>query len=342
MNSFTYARPDDITEALREKSIQVETTKFIAGGTNLLDLMKENVERPTRLIDLNRLPLNHIEELPDGGLRLGALVTNADTAYHPAVQSRYPLLNQSILAGASPQLRNMATDGGNLLQRTRCYYFYDLATPCNKREPGTGCSAIGGYNRIHAILGASEQCIATHPSDMCVALAALAATVQVSGPGGNRSIAFEDFHRLPGTTPHLDNNLTPGELITSIDLPAKGFEQNFSYLKLRDRSSYAFALISVAAALALDGDLITDARLALGGVAHKPWRDQEAEALLIGQPATADTFRRAAAKVLEGAEGWGTNDFKVELAKRAIVRALKQAAEMSEELNLNAFQNSNP
>jgi xanthine dehydrogenase YagS FAD-binding subunit len=342
MNSFTYARPEEVTEALREKSLQVDTTKFIAGGTNLLDLMKENVERPTRLIDLNRLPLSQIEELPQGGLRLGALATNADTAYHPAVQSRYPLLNQAILAGASPQLRNMATDGGNLLQRTRCYYFYDLATPCNKREPGSGCSAIGGYNRIHAILGASEDCIATHPSDMCVALAALAATVQVSGPAGTRSIAFEDFHRLPGNTPHLDNNLTPGELITSIDLPAKGFEKNFSYLKLRDRSSYAFALISVAAALELDGDTITDARLALGGVAHKPWRDQQAEALLIGQPATADTFRRAAAQVLQGAKGWGTNDFKVELARRAIVRALKQATEMAQEVNVNAFQNSNP
>ena len=341
MNSFTFTQAPAVGAAVQDKAGHAGSA-YIGGGTNLIDLMKENVARPTHLIGLKKLPLAAIESLPDGGLRLGALATNADTAWNPDVQQRYPLLSQAILAGASPQLRNMATDGGNLMQRTRCYYFYDLATPCNKREPGTGCSAIGGYNRIHAILGASEQCIATHPSDMCVALAALEATVRVSGPDGERTIPFEDFHRLPGDTPHLDNNLKSGELITGLDLPAKGFTQNFSYLKLRDRTSYAFALISVAAALELDGNTITDARLALGGVAHKPWRDLAAEDLLKGQPATADTFRRAAAKVVEGAKGQGANDFKIELAKRAIVRALKQATEMNQALDANAFQNSNP
>lgn len=341
MNSFTFTQATAVEAAVQDNATHAGAA-YIGGGTNLLDLMKENVARPTHLIGLKNLGLNTIENTPDGGLRLGALATNADTAWHPEVEKRYPLLNQAILAGASPQLRNMATDGGNLMQRTRCYYFYDLATPCNKREPGSGCSAIGGYTRVHAILGASEQCIATHPSDMCVALAALEATVRVSGPNGDRTIAFEDFHRLPGNTPERDNNLEPGELITGLDLPAKGFEKNFSYLKLRDRTSYAFALVSVAAALELDGGIIKDARLALGGVAHKPWRDKAAEALLIGQPATADTFRRAAAKVLEGSKGQGTNNFKIELAKRAIVRALKQATEMNQALDANAFQNSNP
>ncbi|WP_210522177.1 FAD binding domain-containing protein [Hymenobacter terricola] len=341
MNSFTFTQAPAVDAAVQE-SVAHDGAAYIGGGTNLIDLMKENVARPTHLIGLKKLGLDAIETLPDGGLRLGALATNADTAWHPEVEKRYPLLSQAILAGASPQLRNMATDGGNLMQRTRCYYFYDLATPCNKREPGSGCSAIGGYNRIHAILGTSEQCIATHPSDMCVALAALEATVRVSGPHGERTIPFEDFHRLPGTTPHLDNTLMPGELITGLDLPAQGFEKHFSYLKLRDRTSYAFALVSVAAALELDGNTITAARLALGGVAHKPWRDQAAEALLVGQPATVDTFRRAAAKVVEGAQGYGSNDFKIELARRAIVRALKQAAEMNQELDSNAFLNSNP
>ncbi|GAA4008387.1 xanthine dehydrogenase family protein subunit M [Hymenobacter fastidiosus] len=339
MNSFTYTRATVVETAVREKSAS-DQVKFIAGGTNLLDLMKENIERPTRLIDINHLPLTTIDAAPDGGLRLGALATNADTAWHPEVEKRYPLLSQAILAGASPQLRNMATNGGNLLQRTRCYYFYDLATPCNKREPGSGCSAIGGYNRILGILGTSESCIATHPSDMCVALAALAATVRVTGKSGDRVIKFDDFHRLPGDTPQFDTTLRPDEIVTAIDLPAEDFSQHFSYLKLRDRSSYAFALVSVAAALQLDGNTIKDARLALGGVAHKPWRDPAAEDLLKGQPATEETFRRAAAKVVEGAKGYGHNTFKIELAKRAIVRALKQAAEglpVSE-----AFLNSNP
>jgi xanthine dehydrogenase YagS FAD-binding subunit len=341
MNPFTFTQATGVAAAVQNKAAH-EGAAYLGGGTNLIDLMKENVARPTHLIGLKKLGLDAIENLPDGGLRLGALATNADTAWHPEVEKRYPLLNQAILAGASPQLRNMATDGGNLMQRTRCYYFYDLATPCNKREPGSGCSAIGGYTRVHAILGASEHCIATHPSDMCVALAALDTTVRVSGPNGERTIKFEDFHRLPGDQPERDNTLEPGELITGLDLPAKGFEKNFSYLKLRDRTSYAFALVSVAAALELDGNMIKDARLALGGVAHKPWRDKEAEALLIGQPATEDTFRAVAAKVLAGAKGQGTNNFKIELAKRAIVRALKQASEMNQAFDANAFQNSNP
>ncbi|RSK24696.1 FAD binding domain-containing protein [Hymenobacter metallilatus] len=340
MNSFTYHRATAIGDAVQEKA-EHPGSAYIGGGTNLLDLMKENVERPTHLVSVGKLPLAAIESLPDGGLRLGAMATNADTAWHEDVKQRYPLLNQAILAGASPQLRNMATNGGNLMQRTRCYYFYDLATPCNKREPGSGCSAIGGYNRIHAILGTSEACIATHPSDMCVALAALAPSVRVSGPNGERSIPFEDFHRLPGNEPEKDNTLEPGELILSLDLPAQGFSKNFSYLKLRDRSSYAFALISVAAALELDGHIITDARLALGGVAHKPWRDQAAENLLKGQPATAETFARVAARVVENAQGQGSNDFKIELARRAIVRALKQAAEGTQKAS-DVFLNSNP
>jgi len=341
MNSFTLTQATAVDEAVRDKASH-DGSAYLGGGTNLIDLMKENVSRPTHLTSLHKLPLGQIENTADGGLRLGALATNAETAWHPEVEARYPLLSQTILAGATPQLRNMATNGGNLLQRTRCYYFYDLATPCNKREPGTGCSAVGGYNRILGILGTSESCIATHPSDMCVALAALEAVVRVQGPDGERTIKFEDFHRLPGDTPELDNNLKPGELIVGLDLPKKGFEKHYTYLKLRDRTSYAFALVSVAAALELDGNTITDARLALGGVAHKPWRDKEAEEMLKGQPATADTFRKVAAKVVTGAKGYGSNDFKIELAKRAIVRALKQATEMDYTKDDNAFLNSNP
>ncbi len=326
MHPFTYSRATDVADAVRDKSGH-DGSAYIGGGTNLIDLMKMNVEQPAHLVNVARLPLSKIEDLPDGGLRLGATATNSDTAWNEEVKKRYPLLNQAILAGASPQLRNAATNGGNLMQRTRCYYFYDVATPCNKREPGSGCSAIGGFNRIHAILGASEACIATHPSDMCVALAALAPTVRVSGPDGERTIAFEDFHRLPGDQPESDNTLAEGELILSLDLPEKGFAKNFAYLKLRDRHSYAFALVSVAVGLEMDGDTITDARLALGGVAHKPWRDKSAEALLKGQPATAETFGRVAAHVVANAVGQGSNDFKIELARRAIVRALKQAAE---------------
>lgn len=338
MHPFAYTRPDEIAAALAEfTSAGTDApapAKFIAGGTNLLDLMKQDVERPAKLVDINRLPLNRIEELPGGGLRLGALVTNADTAYHPLVEARYPLLSQTILAGASPQLRNAATNGGNLLQRTRCYYFYDTATPCNKRDHAnagpSGCGAIGGYNRVCGILGTSASCIATHPSDMCIALAALEAVVRVTGPTGERTIAMADFHRLPGDEPWLDHTLQPGELVTAIDLPAQGFAQHFTYLKLRDRTSYAFALVSVAVGLEMSGDTIANARLALGGVAHKPWRRPEAEQLLVGQSATPETYGRAADVLLAGAKGYGDNTFKIELARRAVVRALGKAAGQNE------------
>src|SRR5215468_10308158 len=267
MINFQYARANDVADAVRLIADD-PNAKFVAGGTNLIDLMKMDVERPTKVIDITRLPLKQVENTPGGGLRIGALVPNTDLAYHPLVEKRYPVLASAIMAGASQQLRNMASTGGNLLQRTRCPYFYDIATPCNKREPGSGCSAINGFNRMHAILGASEDCIAAHPSDMCVALAALEAQVHVTGPAGVRVIAFADFHRLPGNTPQLDTNLHPSELITAIELPAQGFAANYTYLKIRDRLSYAFALVSVAAGLELDGNSIKNARLALGGVAH--------------------------------------------------------------------------
>jgi xanthine dehydrogenase YagS FAD-binding subunit len=325
MNAFSYARAASIEDAVADAAAH-RGAKFIGGGTNLVDLLKVNVARPSRLIDVNRLPLDQIEPLPDGGLRIGALVTNADLAYDPVVQRRYPLLSKAILAGASPQLRNKATTGGNLLQRTRCYYFYDTATPCNKRQPGSGCAAVSGINRIHAILGASSQCIATHPSDMCVALAALGASVRVTGRGGERMIPFADFHRLPGDTPERDTNLSDDELVLGVDLPADDFAQYCTYLKLRDRASYAFALVSVAAALRFEGGLIRAARLALGGVAHKPWRDAEAEALLIGKAPTAEAFEPVARHVLRDAKGYAHNSFKIELARRAIVRALAEAS----------------
>jgi xanthine dehydrogenase YagS FAD-binding subunit len=325
MINFQYARADNVADAVRQIAAD-PGAKFIAGGTNLIDLMKEDVERPARLIDISRLPLKSVEETADGGLRIGALVPNSDLAYHPLVAQRYPILASAILAGASAQLRNMASTGGNLLQRTRCYYFYDTATPCNKREPGSGCSAIAGLNRMHAILGTSEACIATHSSDMCVALAALNATVQVAGLAGLRAIEFCDFHRLPGNTPERDTNLQPDEIVTAVELPARGFAANCTYLKVRDRLSYAFALVSVAAALELEGDTIKEARLALGGVAHKPWRDASAEAALRGQAASKATFARAADLVLRDARGFEHNAFKIDLARRVIVRALTQAA----------------
>jgi xanthine dehydrogenase YagS FAD-binding subunit len=325
MINFQYARANDVADAVRQITAD-PTAKFIAGGTNLIDLMKEDVERPSRLIDISRLPLKTIEEEADGGVRIGALVPNSDLAYHPLVAQRYPMLASAILAGASAQLRNMASTGGNLLQRTRCYYFYDTATPCNKREPGSGCSAIAGLNRMHAILGTSEACIATHPSDMCVALAALEAIVHVAGPAGERAIAFSDFHRLPENAPQRDTNLQPNEIVTAVELPARGFAANYTYLKIRDRLSYAFALVSVAAALELEGEVIKEARLALGGVAHKPWRDPSAEALLRWQPATQAVFTGAADLFLRDAKGFEHNTFKIDLARRAIIRALTQAA----------------
>ena len=326
MNQFSYLRPDSVADAVRAIAAE-PTAKFIAGGTNLVDLMKYDVARPTRLIDIGRLPLDRIEETEAGGLRIGALVSNSDVAYDERIEARYPMLASAILAGASAQLRNAATTGGNLMQRTRCYYFYDAGTPCNKREPGSGCPAIDGVNRIHAILGASEHCIATHPSDMCVALAALEATVQVTGPEGERAIPFAEFHRLPGDRPELDNTLLPDELITAVELPPDGFAPHYTYLKLRDRLSYAFALVSVAAGLELDGDRIGRARLALGGVAHKPWRNLAAEQLLVGKPANQAQLRGSGrSHPATRRQGHAHNAFKIDLARRAIVRALAQAA----------------
>jgi xanthine dehydrogenase YagS FAD-binding subunit len=325
MIDFEYARANDVADAVRQIAADPEA-KFIAGGTNLIDLVKYDVARPMRLIDITHLPLKTVEETAGGGLRIGALVPNSDLAYHPVVEKRYPLVSSAILAGASQQLRNMASTGGNLMQRTRCFYFYDVATPCNKREPGSGCSAINGINRINAILGTSEACIATHPSDLCVALAALEAKVHVAGPAGERTVAFSDFHRLPGDTPEVDTNLKANEIITAVELPAQGFAKNYSYLKIRDRLSYAFALVSVAAALELEGGQIKEARLALGGVAHKPWRNPKAEAALRGKPATSDTFTQAAEILLRGAKGFSHNAFKIDLARRATIRTLTQAA----------------
>ncbi|WP_426532280.1 FAD binding domain-containing protein [Bradyrhizobium sp. McL0615] len=325
MTPFQYTRASDVADAIRQVAAD-PSAKFIAGGTNLIDLMKYDVEHPARLVDISHLPLRSVEETSGGGLRIGALVPNSDLAYHPLIAQRYPLIASAILAGASQQLRNMASTGGNLVQRTRCFYFYDAVTPCNKRQPGSGCSAISGINRINAILGTSEACIATHPSDLCVALAALEAIVHVVGPGGARRIAFSDFHRLPGNTPQRDTNLEPNEIITAIELPPKGFAANYSYLKIRDRLSYAFALVSVAAALELDGETIREARLALGGVAHKPWRVTAAETAMRGQRADAGAFAQAADLMLQGAKGYGHNGFKIGLARRAIVRTLSQAA----------------
>ncbi|MCL4767019.1 MAG: xanthine dehydrogenase family protein subunit M [Hyphomicrobiaceae bacterium] len=325
MRPFSYTRPGDVSEAVREAS--AEGARFIAGGTNLIDLMKEDVERPLRLVDINQLPLGRIEDAAHGGLRIGALVRNSDAAYDARIEKRYPLLSSALLAGASPQLRNAATIGGNIMQRTRCYYFYDVATACNKREPGSGCGAIGGVNRMHAILGASDRCIATNPSDMCVALAALNAEVRVTGGDGERVVPFAEFHRLPGETPQVDTQLAAGEIITAVELPAEEFPRHYTYLKLRDRLSYAFALVSVAAALGIDGGRIADARIALGGVAHKPWRDKDAEALLVGKPPGRRQFEAVADAILRDAKGQGGNDFKIELARRAIVRALQQAAD---------------
>ncbi|MEE7546721.1 xanthine dehydrogenase family protein subunit M, partial [Xanthomonas sp. Kuri4-1] len=311
MNPLTYTRATEVSQAVEALAARGGGTEApspsrlrpIAGGTNLTDLMKLAIVRPQGLLDINRLPLDAIAVQADGGLRLGALARNAETAYHPEVLKRYPLLSAAILAGASAQIRNMASNGGNLLQRTRCPYFYDHATPCNKRTPGSGCSAIGGLTKYHAILGASAHCIATHPSDMCVALAALQAVVHVRGPLGERAIAFGDFHRLPGDHPELDSTLAPDELIVHIDLPpADGFAGHSAYLKIRERLSYAFALVSVAAALELDAEgRIRQARIALGGVAHKPWRRPEAEALLVGEIASPAAFARAAEALLADA-----------------------------------------
>jgi xanthine dehydrogenase YagS FAD-binding subunit len=326
MNPFAFIPATHIDGALA--ALLDPDTRPIAGGTNLLDLMKESVMKPSRLVDINNIGLDQIEQTPDGGLLLGALARNADTAYNPVVRDRFPLLSSAILAGASPQLRNMASNGGNLMQRTRCVYFYDVGTACNKREPGTGCPAKEGLNRQHAILGTSESCIATHPSDMCVALRALDATVHVRSMSGERTIPFADFHRLPGDQPEIDNTLQPGEMIVGLTVPqADRFIEHSAYIKVRDRLSYAFALVSVAAALDLDeGGTIRAARVALGGVAHKPWRIEAAEESLVGQVAGEAAFTAAAAIILEGARGYGHNDFKLTLARNAIVQALTTAA----------------
>lgn len=324
MTPFAFTRASSPDSAVAAAHGETET-KFLGGGTNLLDLMKMGVEQPSALIDINRVPLAEITE-HEGGVRIGALARNTAVASHRLIRTRYPVLSQAILAGASAQIRNMATTGGNLLQRTRCYYFYDPSyRECNKRVPGSGCAALSGFNRIHAILGGSDQCVATHPSDMVVALAALGAVIQVQGSGGQRSIPMAQFYRLPGTTPNIETDLAPGELITAADLPAvPAFRSH--YLKVRDRNSYAFALVSVAALLDVDAsNRIREARIALGGVAPRPWRIPEAEALLKGKEANDQNYREAAEIVVRGAKPLAHNAFKVELARRGIVRALSSA-----------------
>ena len=323
MKNFVYTRADTTGGAIALLSQQANS-KFLGGGTNLVDLMRENIEQPDALIDVSGLSSAGISDLPDGGISIGAAVKNSAVANHRLVRERYPLLAQAILFGASGQIRNMATTGGNLMQRTRCHYFYDEAARCNKRVPGSGCDATGGFNRMHAILGASENCIATHPSDMCVALAALDAIVHVEGTGGQRTIPFDAFHRLPGDTPHVETNLRRDELITSIQLPVLPFAKTSRYRKVRDRASYAFALVSVAAALDTENGVIRNVRIALGGVAHKPWRAYQAENLLGGAAVSIETFQRAAEAELTGARGYGYNDFKIELAMRLIVSVLSE------------------
>ena len=329
MRPFEYVRAADAGSATAAVA-SLPQARYLAGGSNLLDLMKEDIERPTRLVDITRLPLRAIERTRSG-LSIGALATNTETANHPLVRENYPLLTQAILAGASGQLRNMATNGGNLLQRTRCNYFYDTSMPCNKREAGSGCGAREGLNKIHAILGWSEACVATYPGDMATALYALDARVRVRAPDASeRLIAITDFHRLPGDTPERDNNLAHGELIVAIELPvpAAGFARHSHYLKVRDRASYAFALVSVAAALDMAGGRIRQARVVMGSVAHKPWRSAEAEAVLVGQRADEATFKRAAAAALQGARPLAHNAYKVELGQRSVVRALMRAARL--------------
>jgi len=331
MHTFEFIRPPDsataIAAAAKSKTAQQGAdVRFMGGGTTLIDLMKLNVETPDRVLDINRLPLDKIEVMPEGGLKIGATARNSDLAYHAKVQSDYSVLSQAILQGASAQIRNMATVAGNLLQRTRCVYFRDTAMPCNKREPGTGCPAITGHNRTLAILGVSEHCIATNPSDMCIALAALEATVHIQGPKGTRAVAFGDFHVLPGNTPERETMLEPGDLITHVTLPPPISGSKQFYLKLRDRASYEFALASAAVVLTVAGGNITRARIALGGLGTKPWRSPEAEAALTGKPANDSTYRQAAEAALRGAKPQSENRFKIELAKRCITHALRTAA----------------
>ena len=323
MTPFSYVRATDAQAALQ---LTGPDAKYLGGGTNLVDLMRETIERPRTLVDVTGLS-NAITETDGGGLLIGAAVRNTALAEHGLVRRRYPMLSRAIVAGASPQIRNMATVAGNILQRTRCAYFYDQAgSRCNKREPGQGCDAVEGFNRMHAILGASPACVATHPSDMCVALAALDATVRLSNAQGERRLPFADLHRLPGDEPGRDTVLEPGDLITAVELPALPLAARSVYRKVRDRSSYAFALVSVAAALAIENGTVKDVRLALGGVAHKPWRAAKAEQALRGQPATEAAFRAAAAAELAGAEPLRDNGFKVELAQRTIIAVLNELA----------------
>jgi len=331
MHTFEFIRPTDpaaaIATAAQSKTAQQGAdVRFMGGGTTLIDLMKLNVETPNRVLDINRLALDQIENMPDGGLRIGALVRNSDLAYHEGVQRDYSVLSQAILQGASAQIRNMATVGGNLLQRTRCVYFRDTAMPCNKREPGTGCPAITGHNRTLAILGASDHCIATNPSDMCVAMAVLGATIHIQGTRGTRAVPFGDFHLLPGDTPHVETVLEPGDLITHVTLPPPIAGSKHFYLKLRDRASYEFALASAAVVLTISGGKITLARIALGGVGTKPWRSSEAETALTGKAASEATFRQAADAALRAAKPQSQNRFKIELVKRCLTHALRTAA----------------
>jgi len=325
MQPFEFITAADERQALAAAA----RAKFLAGGTTLVDLMKLHVEQPAALVDINALPLDEVEELPDGGVRVGGMVRNSDMAEHPLIRGRYPFLAEAIVSGASPQLRNMATTGGNLLQRTRCYYFRDTALPCQKREPGSGCGEFHGYNRIHAVLGGSEHCIATHPSDMCVALAALDAVVRVRGRGRERSIRFADFHVLPGDRPEREHALEPDELIVAVDIPSMPFAVRSAYIKIRDRASYAFALASAAVALDVRDGAIHQARIALGGIATKPWRAHEAEAMLIGKSVDRGMYRAAADAALRGAVPRRHNAFKIELAKRTLVRALTRVGAMA-------------
>lgn len=328
MNSFTYARPAGVADAVQLGA--GHGAKYLGGGTNLVDLMRETLERPAALVDVTGLS-TEIVETPEGGLRIGAGVRNSAVAEHPIVRSRYPVLARALLAGASGQIRNMATVGGNILQRTRCTYFYDDdGSRCNKRDPGQGCDAIDGFNRIHAILGTSPACIATHPSDMCIALAALDATVHLNGADGEREVPFTEIHRLPGDTPQIETTLQPGELISAVELPPLPFSANSTYRKVRDRASYAFALVSVAAALDVVDGTVRDVRLALGGVAHKPWRALAAEAALRGKLANAETFRAAATAELVDARPLEHNAFKIELAKRTVTAVLQELTEFAQ------------
>lgn len=326
MQPFKFIQALDNNGAILSAS--VTDAKFIAGGTNMIDLMKLDVEKPHQVVDINRLKLAQIETLPNGSIRIGALVKNSALAYHPTIIKNYPVLSEALLSGASPQLRNMATVGGNLLQRTRCPYFYDISYPCNKRNPGSGCAAINGYNRNNAVLGTSAKCIATHPSDMCVAMAALGAIIHVQSEKGTRTIPFADFHLLPGETPHIETTLKHGELITAVEIPAMEVAKSH-YLKVRDRASYEFALASAAVVLDIKGDRILSARIALGGVGTKPWRSIVAEKVLTGALNNVQTYRTAAEAALSAAKPYTHNAFKIELAKRTLVRALTTVGGMS-------------